>query len=322
MSLTDALVELNVATKRTVPEAPDYSEFIANVSGFLHWTGWSMNKLAKSAGISPSALSQFISGQYPGDNEKVKTKIATVIERESAKNFLHKTSPNFIETSISARFFDIARAAHLYQEIGVCYSDAGLGKTESAREYTGRNPDTILIEADPGYTVSVLFKELHDRLGNGGHKAVHYLFEDCVHRLKGTGRLLIIDEAEQLSYKSLEMIRRLHDKSGIGVLLAGMHKLLGNLRGIRGEYAQLYSRVGMAVKLDPLKESDTRAIVSRLLSDATDFWHIFHRECAGNTRRLIKTINRTIHISDVNKCSIDEDVIVQAADMLKVEKMY
>ena len=140
--------------------------------------------------------------------------------------------------------------------------------------------------------------------------------------MKGTGRLLIIDEAEQLSYKSLEMIRRLHDKSGIGVLLAGMHKLLGNLRGIRGEYAQLYSRVGMAVKLEPLQEADTQSIIGHLLSEAGDFWQIFHRECAGNTRRLFKTINRTIHISDVNKCAIDEDVIVKAAEMLKVERMY
>jgi DNA transposition AAA+ family ATPase len=114
----------------------------------------------------------------------------------------------------------------------------------------------------------------------------------------------------------------LHDKTGIGILLAGMHKLLGNLRGIRGQYSQLYSRVGMAVKLEPLKESDTENIVYKQLHLKGDLWKVFHSECSGNTRRLFKMINRSIHIAEVNNIIIDEDVVLKASELCKIEKMY
>ena len=298
------------------------SVFADKVNRFLSMSGWTARRLAKSAGISSATLSQFLSNQYPGDCSKVTNQLNTVIERETEKLTQHKASSSFIETSISKRYFDIARAAHLYQEIGVCYSDAGLGKTESAREYVSKFSDTILIEADPGYTATVLFTELYGKLGSGEHRTMHYLFNACVDALKGSGRLLIIDEAEQLPFRALEMVRRLHDKANVGIILAGMHRLLGNIRGLRGDFAQLYSRVGMACKLEKLQESDTKNIVSQLLPGACDLWSVMHQECGANTRRLFKMINRSIHISEVNDRVIDEDVILAASDMLKVEKMF
>ena len=56
-------------------------------------------------------------------------------------------------------------------------------------------------------------------------------------------RLLIVDEAENLPYRALEITRRIHDKTGVGVLLIGRSILLENLKGYNNQYDQLYSRV-------------------------------------------------------------------------------
>jgi DNA transposition AAA+ family ATPase len=272
--------------------------------------------------MSPATLSQFLNNKYAGDVGNVRKKLSTVIEREGEKLALRGTNPDFIETSISKRLFNIAKLCHLFQEIGVCYAEAGLGKTEASREYVREKSDALLIEADPGYTPTVLFNELHDRLGNGGRHNLHQTFQSCVSRLCNSGRFLIIDEAEQLPYKSLELLRRLHDKSGIGILLTGMPKLLHNLRGYRGQYSQLYSRVGMAVKLEALTKGDTENIIKRQLGDTNGLWRVFHKECGGNTRRLFKMIRRSIYLSDLNGCPIDSDVVKTASEILKVEKMY
>lgn len=61
--------------------------------------------------------------------------------------------------------------------------------------------------------------------------------------LRDSGRLLMVDEAELLLYRALEVLRRLHDKAGIGIVLAGMPRLLINLKGRRGEFAQLLPAV-------------------------------------------------------------------------------
>lgn len=301
---------------------PESFRFIDQVNQFLSLSGWTSQRMAKSCGISAATLSQFLNNKYCGDVDKIKVKIASVLEREKDKLSLKTINPNFIETSVAKRVFDVAKVCHMFCEIGVCYADAGTGKTEAAREYASRKSDVILIEADPGYTAVVLFKELHDKLGNGGSHNLHSTFAECVDRLSGSGRLLIIDEAEQLPYRCLEMIRRLHDKAGIGILLLGMPKLLSNLRGYRGQYSQLYSRVGMAAKLEALKEQDTEDIVKRLIGDTNGLWRVFHRESIGNARRLFKMIKRSIYLADINNCPIDTLIVEKASSILKVENMY
>ena len=49
---------------------------------------------------------------------------------------------------------------------------------------------------------------------------------EVVNKLNNSGRLLIIDEAENLPYRALEITRRIHDKTAVGVLLVGRNILL------------------------------------------------------------------------------------------------
>lgn len=299
----------------------EYFRFIEQVNQFILLSKWTRRDLSRAAGISQGTLSQFMSGKYPGDSDGIRRKLADILERENDKSDLTYANPKYIETSISKRFVEIARMCHLFNEIGVCYGDAGLGKTEAAREYVNRRSDAIMIESNPGYSPSVLFHELHDKLGGGGRTTLHNTFSDCVHRLENTGRLIIIDEAEHLPYKSLEMVRRLHDHTGIGILLTGMRILIDNLKGIRGEYAQLYSRVGIAGKLAKLKPEDTENIVKRITGDTNGLWRIFHQECHGVTRRLFKLINRSQFIADKNNRPITTEVIQKAVSIVAVERM-
>jgi len=306
---------------KTLKDAPEAVRFVDSVHQFIVLSGMTSTRLAKSAGISPSTLSQLLSHKYPGVYENIRPKIQAVMDREQEKSKLKKTNPNFIETSISKRFFDIAKMAHMFCEIGVCYSFAGLGKTESAREYARTNDDCILLEALPSYRARIMLQDLHSRLYNDAKKDLNTTFRDCVERLRDSGRLLIIDEAEKLSYTALEYVRRLHDFTGIGILLCGMPELLGNLRGNRGQFAQLYSRSGMAVKLESLLESDTKTIVSKMAPEADDHYRIYHKECAGNTRRLIKIINRSVYLANLNDSAIDTEIIQAASKLVKVEMM-
>ena len=301
------------------PTAQADTEFIAKVYEFISLTGWTQIQLAQRAGISTSVLSQYLTGKYPGDKGKVKKRLCDVIEIENKRMTTRTVNPLFIKTSVSERFFSIASMCQVFNEIGVCYADAGAGKTESAREFIARNSTSILIEADPGYTPTVLFKELHLSIGGFGTNNLHNTFNDCIERLKKSGRLLIIDEAEQLPYKSLELVRRLHDKAEIGILLTGMEKLLGNLTGFRGQYSQLYSRVGFKAKLLGLTEDDTENIVKRQIGDTDNLWKVFHRLSRGNTRRLFKGIRNAIHVSDINQCPLDANVIQTAFDMMSIE---
>jgi hypothetical protein len=224
----------------------------------------------------------------------------------------------FVLTTVARKVFEVARICHIDREIGVCYGPAGLGKTIAVKEYARAHTDAILIEADLGHTAKALFAELHKTLGMEGFGTVNQMFQDILEKLRGSGRLIIVDEAEHLPYKALELLRRVYDKAGIGIMLVGMPRLVSNLRGRRGEYAQLYSRVGIAARLEPIKPNDTRMIIESAMPEAIDLGHAFHAAAQGNTRTLSKLIARSQRVAEINNTQISATVIRETARMLMV----
>lgn len=278
--------------------------------------GLSLSAISRALGISSAALSQWLSGTYTGNIAKIDDAVKGFLERLKERLRTPKKSIGFIMTSVAKKVFEVARICHLDSEIGVLYGEAGLGKTEALREYARRNTDVILIEADLGYTAKVLFVELHKKLGMDGRGMIHDLFDDVVLKLKDSGRLIIIDEAEHLPYRALELLRRVHDKAGVGILLVGMPRLISNLRGKKGEYAQLYSRVGVAGRLEALKFQDTQEIVSSVIPSSNGLWKVYHEVSYGNTRVLAKLILRSIRVAEINNVPINAEIIRETAKML------
>lgn len=274
------------------------------------------NRIAAAIGVSSAVLSQWMKDNYAGDNGRIDELVWGFLEREKEKAAMAKKETRFVKITAAKRIYETLRMAHLEGEIAVVYGEAGAGKTASVRKYAERHKDAILIEADFGYTAKILFRELHKRLGFDGKGTLHDMFEDVRSKLAGTGRLLIIDEAEHLPYRALELVRRLYDKAGIGVALVGMPRLIFNLRGRRGEYAQLYSRVGIACKVDELTEEDAKKIISAYVGDSADFGEFF-KHSKRNTRHLTKLIYRSERIAKINnKRKIDRGVIKAAAELL------
>jgi DNA transposition AAA+ family ATPase len=272
--------------------------------------------VCRATGLSNTVLSRWLSNTYEGDVQKVCTLIESFLQRESEKYSTRKL--DFVMTSVARKVFEVARIAHIDCEIGVCYGQAGLGKTQSVKEYTSLNPDVILIEADLGYTTRVLFSEIHKKLGLDGGGMIHNLLEDIIAKLKNSGRLIIVDEAEHLPYRALELIRRIHDKAHIGILLVGMPKLVANLRGKRGQYEQLYSRIGVAGRLNTLRPEDTETIVNSVIKEDPKIWKSFHEASLGNTRVLTKLLMRSTRVAQINSVSVDSHIVQETAKMLIV----
>lgn len=197
------------------------------------------------------------------------------------------------------------------------------------RQYASSYKDVILIEANPGYTTKVLLQELCDRLGVNKRGNIHDLSENCITALHDTGWLVLIDEAELLPYRALEAMRRIHDRAGAGVVLAVMPGLLLKLKGRRGEYARLYSRVGMAIDLDKEKAKHDRAdfdrILVSLLSTNDDESNIkilpeladaFYKALKGNYRRLFKLARGVVHASGIGDQGISVAMIKEYSIIL------
>lgn len=276
----------------------------------------SQNAVASSIGLSPTTLSLWLKGNYMGDVKSVDDLIANFIERRKERT--GQKPHTVVAITGWRRTMEALAICHADCEIGVITGDAGVGKTTSLQGYAGKNKDVILLEADMGWTARTVFVELARRLNLSEKGNLHDLFEAVRTQLSNTGRLVVVDEAEHLPYRALEMLRRLHDKAGIGLVLAGMPRLIANLRGRRGEYAQLYSRVGLHAQVGALTDEDIQGIATAVWGDAgAGLWKAM-RDITTNARTMGKLVKRAARIAQINDTSITPEVVVAAKQYLIV----
>ena len=274
---------------------------------------YSLKDVAIATGAAKSTINMWINKTYNGDNSNITDKINNFIQREKERCI---DELPIVETSIVKYIAEIGRLCHTKGRIGVCAGKAGIGKTVAVKEYLKNYIDAILIESDSGYTAKSLLLEIHKRLSLSAKGSVYDLMGEVVNKLNPSGRLLIIDEAENLPYRALEITRRIHDKTGIGILLVGRNILFKNLLGFNDEYEQLFSRVKYHKALDKLLLQDVDKILEAMGQDSEMAeTYLFYSE--GNTRRLEHLITHSINIAKMNgKEKVDTEVIKQTSKML------
>jgi len=277
--------------------------------------------VARSVGMSTATISQWLNHKYNGDVEKVCDAVKKFIDlyhdRKASRQQGRYRKPAFVQTSVSTKIFEVAKLCQIDGDIGVAIGEPGIGKTVSVEAFAAQNSGVILLEADPGMPVKACFAKMQRQFGGDGYGTAYTLFEDVLVRLNNSGRLIVIDEAEHLPHGALELLRRLHDKAGVGILLVGSPVLLGKLRGCRGQYTQLYSRVGVLASLKPINAADAEAIAEAALP-GVGHARTLHEKTLGNARKLNKLAKRSSRISELNALPIDATVIEAAMTTLLV----
>lgn len=294
-------------------------DLVEQLKALMERCGYSQTQVGRSIGRSGAVINQFLQGKYNGDNDDLILRLEGFICRELKKESARRVIENFIETPSALKGLEVLDYAHQEGEMCVIYGAAGLGKTMTLRAYEAKNPGTIFIEVDPGYTTRTLLAELCRQLGLKARGNIHDLIDACVKELRDTNRLVMIDEAELLPYRALEAIRRLHDKSGVGFVLAGMPRLLINLKGRGGEFAQLYSRVALGLDLgDVLPREDFDLLSANLMPESVDeeICDSLYKCSHGNARRLFKLVRGVYRICGINKTQVSVKAINKFAEML------
>lgn len=292
---------------------------VNELTTMMHNKGWSQAQAARGIGVSTAVINQFLQNKYNGDVNAVEEKVRQFILREQERDKSRRIKPVYVATLMARKGRDVIRMAHMDGDINVIYGDAGMGKTMIMRQYAKEHLDAVLIEADPGYTARVVLEELCNKLGLGKRGNMHELSEAIIQTLRDSGRIILVDEAENLPYRALETLRRIHDKSGVGIVLAGMPRLILNLKGKRGEYKQLYSRVGFALRMgEALPEDDITNMITTMLPEASEpeVLNALYKACKGNARRLFKFLRGISNGSQISGQPIDVQMVNEFSEML------
>jgi DNA transposition AAA+ family ATPase len=273
-------------------------------------------QVARAVGVSTATINQFIKGTYPGDNKKIANQVQQFMARYTERKEVQTGVFNFVITKTVKKMLEVIHIAHIENEINVICGKAGLGKTEALKHYKTQNKNAILIETDPGYSAKAILELLCEALNIQQEKTTHSAVNACIRELKGSDKVLLIDEAENLPLKSLELIRRIHDKAGVGVILSGTHRLIVNLKGKKGEYAQLYSRVGMLLQIgNMLPDDDINSIIENA-GYQDDVAEALFTASLGSCRRLGKLFKLLKRMARLNNGVASAAMVQQCAKQL------
>ena len=256
----------------------------------------------------------------------------------------------FIATKQHRRFVEFADAVRRQRTIGICYGQAGIGKTLSARRYANwHKAERLLEEWGPRddsdlpiyaalarkrtvfYTPAVLStpRQVRDDLTGLTVQVSACIDEHLINTgelqtrprtLRKYVELIIIDESDRLNATALEMVRDHYDRDNVAVILIGMPGIEKRF----SRYPQLYSRVGFAHEYRPLSKDELRFVLERRWpkyghpldpDDFTDSQALaaIARITRGNFRLVDRLFTQMERIMQINELNIITDDVVEAA---------
>jgi DNA transposition AAA+ family ATPase len=206
-------------------------------------TAGSQTKAAEQLGISTATLSQYRNSKYPGDVAALEARLTEIFGNQDQAQGLRSTS-GFVLTSISMQVYNTIRICHLKGGLAIECGDAGIGKTKAAEKYIEDYPNSsFLITVNPCFTsITSLLKFICRRLKlPAGRKDDMWLALD--EHLRGGPKVLIIDEAQHLSVKTIDTLRSLFDSnSSLGIILIGNAETVSGRGRSPESFAQIRNR--------------------------------------------------------------------------------
>lgn len=205
-------------------------------------------ELGQLTGVNEKTIAAWVPGTYDqGEywkNQEIPARVerflATLAEQSDLKAAL-PAEPEFQDTPTAKKIMTVLALAH-QGDVGLVSTAPGCGKTVAVARYQGTRGHVYSITGSPQNkgvqdVLATILEAMGDKQVKGTPRA---LARQIMTRLSGVGALIIIDEAQHITFQAFEAVRAIHDATGIGVALVGDEKLPAALRN----HAQLHSRIG------------------------------------------------------------------------------
>jgi hypothetical protein len=275
---------------------------VANLRNFIDTnTEFTQTRVAAAIGVSVSALNGWMKGTYKGDCARLEKSVQRFLEAQHEAgieigNF--KKDFDFVPTSVFREIEECAKLAEYRGEMRAVTGISGIGKTTGIRKIAeDREGSALFVECYAGMRKNRLLQKLGQAAGiSSMHGRFDDMFEYLVSYLKGSGRLIIIDEAEHLPVEALDSVRRIHDFTGCGVLICGHPRFYESLKRFQDRYAYIFNRLSIPVQLKKLSASDASAMVSTMCENEVP-GNIWIKACDGIGRDLKIIVQETMRVA-------------------------
>lgn len=207
----------------------------------------SQAEAASQIGISKAALSQLLSGTYKANPQKMFDTLESYFNvKERTQQTYQEIS--YADTCISSEVYDVIGVCHAKGGLAIAAGDAGIGKTKAAKHYIDEHPsNAILITVNPCLTsIKAVLNAIAESLGASEEHSRDRLWKAIIQKLSD-GMILIFDEAQHLTLKTIEVLRSFSDYFSdrgqtLGICFIGNMDTVAHIGSKKAEFAQISNR--------------------------------------------------------------------------------
>lgn len=187
-------------------------------------------------------------------------------------------------------YMDCADAQPSLPRIGLLYGPSGYGKSV-AMAFTAQRTEAAYLEAKSIWTQLSLLEAIAAELGIVDlARSAPRILQQVIDQLNLAPRGLIIDEMDHLVKKQhVEIIRDIHDSTGVPILLVGEEKLPARLKA----WERFHNRILVQTPAQPATADDARKLRDHYcprVEIADDLVAAIVKACSGVTRRIVTNL--------------------------------
>ena len=218
---------------------------VQRINAWLTEPGRTGADLSRQTGIKDGTRSSILTGAYISSPSQFLQRMIDAIERSDERNQAAKTDIPYTETSVAVLIDTVCKRTHVDRDFGFFAGKVGVGKTTALRNYARKTQSAVLLEAFEGIDNSTFLQELITATGSVAVKGTQAMqMAGLIKSLKGSDRVILVDEANWLPKRSFGALRRISDVAEIGVVLVGTAELLPMVQDPEGRFGQISSRIG------------------------------------------------------------------------------
>lgn len=197
-------------------------------------------ELGRRLGESATFISKYLNDNLDRDPKDFAARASNILTALKARL---EDATNLFETSVTRNIAGRVDMARRTQDVMLLVSPAGEGKSCGAKLFASANPGTIYVELASyqrtgNKVAAALFDKLERRNDWKGNSS---RAEFITRQLRGSHRVVIIDEAHLLDATGRQFLFNLNRDTGCAVVLIGNPEILDKIR--RND--QHFSRVGV-----------------------------------------------------------------------------
>ncbi|MEI6034501.1 MAG: AAA family ATPase [Verrucomicrobiae bacterium] len=296
---------MNIPPATTDRRKPTTPEVRTRLTAYRDTNNLSHRQLGRELGMSSSQVSRYLSDKFEGDVDLFEAKAEDVLRTAPIRQLVGCET---FETGVTKSVAGTINLILKTNDFGVIYGPAGIGKSVAAARYQADNATAILVSLahgcrDAKFIQKTIFARVKSRAfaASGMNRA-----EWIIDRLKGSNRLLLLDNGQRLTIAAREYLFDLHDATRCPVVLFGNPEIIDQIKS----NDQQFSRIGICPEIK-LKDKECPDIAARIIAQMCPEHHDALIEYAtkivtnqGHIRSLRKQITLALHLSDEKKIEI------------------